>query len=90
MEITKDILYQLINNFSFSIIPDVIIGFKYVFLFMLVAYVIHWLPANIKEMYRGWFIKSNIFVKALIVVIVVFVIYQTRTAEIQPFIYFQF
>ena len=90
MEVTQNVLYQISNQFSFNIIPDVIIGFKYVFLYMLVGYVIHWLPSSIKEVYRGWFIKSSLWLKALIVVVVVFILYQTRTADIQPFIYFQF
>ena len=90
MEVTKNILYQISNQFSFSIIPDVIVGFKYVFLYMLVGYVIHWLPSSVKEIYRGWFVKSNLWLQGLIVIVVVFVLYQTRTAGIQPFIYFQF
>lgn len=90
IEDTKNILYQLSQKFSFSIIPDVIYAFKYVFLFMLVGYIIHWLPASFKEKYRGWFIQSNFAIQGLVVVLVVFIIYQTRTAGIQPFIYFQF
>lgn len=90
MEITGYILHQITQQFSWSIIWDVLVGFKYVFILMLIAYVIHWLPSRIKETYRGWFVKSNLWLKALIVVMVIFAIYQTRTADVQPFIYFQF
>ncbi len=90
MDVTANILHQLSYQFSLNLIPDILIGFKYVFLFMLVGYVIHWLPSRVKEAYRGWFIGSNIWLKGLVVIIVVFVLYQTRTADIQPFIYFQF
>ena len=90
LEVTNRILYQLSHQFTLDIIPEVIVGFKYVFLFMLLGYVIHWLPSKIKEAYRGWFVQSNIWLKGAIVLIVVFILYQTRTTAIQPFIYFQF
>ncbi len=90
MEVTTYILHQITQQFSWSIIGDVILGGKYVFGLMLAAYIIHWLPGTTKEAYRGWFVKSALWQKAIIVILVVFAIYQTRTAGIQPFIYFQF
>ena len=90
MDVTSNILHQLTYQFSIKLIPDILIGFKYVFLFMLVGYIIHWLPSKLKETYRGWFIGLNLWLKAFVVIIVVFILYQTRTADIQPFIYFQF
>jgi D-alanyl-lipoteichoic acid acyltransferase DltB (MBOAT superfamily) len=90
MEITGYILHQVTQQFSWTIIWDVIVAFKLVFGLMLIAYVIHWLPSRTKEGYRGWFVKSPLWQKAIIVVLVVFAIYQTRTADVQPFIYFQF
>jgi D-alanyl-lipoteichoic acid acyltransferase DltB (MBOAT superfamily) len=90
MEVTGQILHQISQQFSVSIIGDVIFAFKSVFAIMLIAYIIHWLPSKTKEWYRGWFVQSQLWIKALIVILVVFAIYQTRTSEVQPFIYFQF
>jgi ABC-type spermidine/putrescine transport system permease subunit I len=61
-----------------------------IFTILLIAYVIHWLPSSFKESYRGWFINSPIWVKALIAVIAVIIIYQAKSSDVQPFIYFQF
>lgn len=90
MQVTGNILHQMTQQFSIDIIPEVIYGFRYVFLLMLIGYVVHWLPSKTKEWYRGWFVQSSLLVKGLIVIVVVFILYQTRTAGIQPFIYFQF
>lgn len=90
MQVTGNILHQMTQQFSFDIIPEVVYGFRYVFLLMLIGYVIHWLPSKTKEWYRGWFVQSSLLMKGLIVIVVVFILYQTRTAGIQPFIYFQF
>lgn len=90
MQITSDILHQLTHNLDWSIVPDIVWGFKFVFITMLIGFVIHWLPSKTKEMYRGWFVETSLFTKGLIIILVVFALYQTRTADIQPFIYFQF
>ncbi len=90
MEVTTQILNQISQQFSFQIITEVMWGFKTVFLLMLMGYIIHWLPSRIKQTYKHWFINANYGLQALIVIIVVLLIYQTRTADIHPFIYFQF
>jgi hypothetical protein len=90
MEGSYNILNQIANQFSFLIIPDVVWAFKTVFAMVLVGLIIHWLPTPIKEKYRGWFIQSSLLVQGIITFLVVILLYQTRTAELQPFIYFQF
>ena len=57
---------------------------------MLVGFIIHWLPSNFKEFYRGWFIKTPMYIKVLISAEVIFLLYQFQSSEIYPFIYFQF
>lgn len=81
---------QIGSNFQINLIPVMISSYYKTFILISFAFVVHWLPFNFKENYRGWFIKSHIFIKAIIVIIVVFILYQAKSAEIQPFIYFQF
>ncbi len=81
---------RIINYFSFSTILQAIAGYKLVFSLILIAFIIHWLPSQTKENYRGLFIRTPIVVKIFIFLIAVFVIYQFKTAELQPFIYFRF
>ena len=52
--------------------------------------IIHWLPVNFKRWYRLNFALLPVPVIALLVVFVVFVVYQFITADLQAFIYFQF
>jgi alginate O-acetyltransferase complex protein AlgI len=72
-----------------SIIP-VFLNYKTVFFVMVLGYLLHWLPGGMKAAYRDWFIRSPYFLKAVITVIIIFIIYQAWSAELQPFIYFQF
>ncbi len=90
MEHARQLISQIWNNFSFSIIPEVLVSYKMVFAIMLIGYLMHWLPSSVKSWYRDWFINTPVYVKPVIVVMVIFVIYQFWSAGLQPFIYFQF
>jgi D-alanyl-lipoteichoic acid acyltransferase DltB (MBOAT superfamily) len=90
MERANQMIKQVATNFNPSIVPDVLVSFKMIFIVMAFGYTVHWVPSKWKEFYRGWFIKSPIYLKVIFAVIVVFIIYQARSAELQPFIYFQF
>ena len=54
-----------------------------------IGLVIHWLPENFKRRYRIWFAKMPIPLMIVVCAIIVFVIYQFITADLQSFIYFQ-
>ena len=61
-----------------------------VFALFALGMVIHWLPDNWKRRYRFWFARMPLPLMAAVVVLTVFIAYQFVTAEMQPFIYFQF
>jgi alginate O-acetyltransferase complex protein AlgI len=90
IRLAGDMLSRIFYSFGAEYIFQVLSGYKNVFFLMLLALVIHWLPSGIKEYYRGAFIRSHTLVKILVVVTLVIVIYQVRSAGIQPFIYFRF
>ncbi|MCR5298727.1 MAG: hypothetical protein K6D57_05475 [Paludibacteraceae bacterium] len=52
--------------------------------------IIHWLPDHFKRWYRMNFALLPLPVMAIAVVVVVFVLYQFVTSDLQAFIYFQF
>ncbi|MBS1652166.1 MAG: MBOAT family protein [Bacteroidetes bacterium] len=90
MTIVLEIFNRIKNNFGLDLFFEVIAGYKIVFLIMLLGYIIHWIPENIKEKYRFYFAKLNYVTMLLITVAVVFSAYQLMSGDMQPFIYFQF
>jgi alginate O-acetyltransferase complex protein AlgI len=90
VEKVMEMMHQIGHDFNWAIVPMVISNYKMIFLLMLAAYVIHWLPSSLKETLREIFIKMPVYAKVAITVVVVFVVYQSVSAELQPFIYFQF
>lgn len=69
---------------------DICVAYRNVFLLFLFGMVIHWLPTDWKRRYRIIFARMPLPLMVLVVVATVFLIYQFVTAEMQPFIYFQF
>ncbi len=84
------LMYQIVHSFDIEHFGQIVSAYYPILLLMLFAYVVHWLPTKIKEWYRSVFVNLPHWAKAVVAIIVVFLIYQTRTAEVQPFIYFQF
>ena len=82
----------IIDNLSNSNVNvlDVLWGYHNVFLLFVIGMVIHWLPVKLKRRYRLTFASLPLPAMGAIVVVAVFFIYQFVTAEMQPFIYFQF
>ncbi len=82
--------YQILHNMNLDNALQLTIEYRYVFLIMLLGYITHWLPYSFKDSIKILFIKSHIIIKAVVVVIISILCYQTYAADFQPFIYFQF
>ncbi len=90
IESIKVMLAQIINNFSPGSYLTVIPAYSSVFLLMAIGYIIHFLPENFKESYRGLFIKIPLVFQLVLVMIVAILLFQMRSTETTPFIYFRF
>lgn len=86
----KSMVNQIGSRWDMSLIPQICMGYKYVFILIILGMIIHWLPENFKRRYRFSFAALPLPAMAIFVVIFVFIIYQFITADLQKFIYFQF
>jgi D-alanyl-lipoteichoic acid acyltransferase DltB (MBOAT superfamily) len=83
-------LRQMIYSFSPGSFPDVLLAYGPVLILMLTGYIIHFLPEMTKEAYRAVFIKIPVAAQLLIILVIASVLFQMRTTEVMPFIYFRF
>ena len=90
MMIVGQMLSQMTNQMFNADFVGIITNYAPVFGLILLGFVMHWLPERFKENYRHLFHKIPIPVKAIIAVCVMLFLYQVRSADLQPFIYFQF
>ena len=86
----KNMVNQMGSHWDLSKIPDIVMHYSNVFILIVLGMVIHWLPEKFKRRYRIWFAKMPIPLMVVVCVLIVFVIYQFITADLQAFIYFQF
>jgi alginate O-acetyltransferase complex protein AlgI len=86
----KKFYTQVSSNFGWEIIPDFLMGFRYVLLVLVLSFVLHWLNNNFKSRWRDRFINAHPIIQGIICIVTIIVIYQSVSAEAQPFIYFQF
>ena len=81
---------QIGGAWNNSIIPDFLWEYRWVVAMFIAGMVIHWLPTNWKRRYRLAFSAMPLWLMVIAVCIAIIVIYQFVSAEMQPFIYFQF
>lgn len=86
---------DVINNISMvTFSPEqwqtIVMGYKNVFLLMLIGYVWHFLPDSFSATLRSAFDKTPLVIKGIILGLVYWLVYAAASAGPQPFIYFQF
>ena len=89
-ETATNMVNQIGGAWDNSIILPFMWEYRYVVIMFLMGMVIHWLPTKFKQWYRINFALMPLWLMVLCVVAAVIIIYQFITADMQPFIYFQF
>ncbi|MDH5598679.1 MAG: hypothetical protein OEY34_06125, partial [Cyclobacteriaceae bacterium] len=90
IEIANSMMYQIWNNFTVKIIPEVFTSSLPFFITLIIGFIIHWLPVNLKDEMMRKFIRSHVLIKLLACIVIVFIIYQYMKGGVRSFIYFQF
>ena len=81
---------QMCCNMHIELLPGIISGYMYVMILILVGYISHFFPRTWKEMPVAILQKGGLVLECLALVVVIYLVIQTKSSEIQPFIYFQF
>ena len=89
-ETAKNMVNQIGGAWDSSIILPFMWEYRYVVILWLLGMVIHWLPTKFKQWYRLNFAMMPLWLMVICVFVAIVIIYQFITADMQPFIYFQF
>lgn len=89
-ETATNMINQIGGAWDSTIIPAFLREYSTVVVLFVLGMLIHWLPARWKRRYRLCFAALPVWAILLCLAITVFVVYQFITADMQPFIYFQF
>ena len=86
----QNMVNQIGGAWNSEIIPNFICEYRSVVILFALGMLIHWLPSRIKRWYRVRFCTLPMWTIILIVILTIVGVYQFITADLQPFIYFQF
>jgi len=89
-ETAKQMVTQIGCAWDNSIILPFIHEYRYVVILFVLGMIIHWLPDRFKRRYRLAFAALPLPLMILAAAAAVIIAYQFITADMQPFIYFQF
>jgi D-alanyl-lipoteichoic acid acyltransferase DltB (MBOAT superfamily) len=90
MQTVGAMLTQIFTAFHPEIISDYILGHPLVSLFMLTGFVLHFTSRKTEQKVENLVIRSPFILKLVYLSLIIFLVIQIKSSEIQPFIYFQF
>ena len=90
MQTVGEMLTQIFTNFHPEVFTQFVMGYKGVFVLMVVGYILHFLPKSAENSLQAVVTRSPLLVQAVMLAIAIFVVVQFKSAGVQPFIYFQF
>ena len=81
---------RIFADFHPELLPQVLSGYRYVFILIVLGYAVHLLPLNAEERLSRFFARSGVLCCAVALAAVIYLVIQVKSSTIQPFIYFQF
>ncbi|MGD8778862.1 MAG: MBOAT family O-acyltransferase [Ignavibacteria bacterium] len=88
--LAMEMINQILFNFHGEIFLQFIDGYSLVFILILAGFIYHFIPRSFDNYLEGLITKSPLVLKALLLVFIIWLVAQAKSADIQPFIYFQF
>ena len=85
-----DMLRQIFTAFTPGLLPQLVSGYWEVFALMGLGFFLHFVPASWERAGERVVTTLPLVGKALLLVLLIYVVIQMKSADIQPFIYFQF
>jgi len=86
----SDMIAQIASGFSFNLLLQIVNGYQLVFTFIALGYFLHFLPKKIDIKTEQFVIKTPLVIQSVYLALFIFIVIQVKSAEVQPFIYFQF
>jgi alginate O-acetyltransferase complex protein AlgI len=90
MQTVEEMLRQILFHLNPQLLFEFITGYKAVVTLMLIGYLLHFIPTSADQDLERRMTEMPLVYKATLMLVVIVIVIQTKSAAIQPFIYFQF
>lgn len=84
------ILQRIFTAFHAGIFPAWLQEYRIPAILIVIGYLAHWQPDSWERTFSKTLAKVPLILQALALALVIWILFQARSADIQPFIYFQF
>lgn len=85
-----EVFNRIFTAFHPEVLPQFVLGYKVVFSLMILGYLLHFVPQQLETRVNDAVIRMPLVLQAVAITLLIILIFQIKSAEIQPFIYFQF
>lgn len=85
-----EVMKQIASNFHPEVFLQFVSNYPQVLGLMLLGYLLHFVPDRIESLVAVRFKESHFVLQSLALAVIIWLTIQTRSADLQPFIYFQF
>lgn len=90
METALSVITQISDHFTPEVFLQFVVGYKNVLLLLLLGYLLHFTSKKQELRFRSWLTDLPFFGQVCLFIVTVFLLIQIRSADAQPFIYFNF
>lgn len=84
------VLTQIGTQFSPGVFFQFVSSYPEIVALMVLGYALHFLPESLENLWQERLVRMPLMGQAALIIIVILMVVQVKTAGIQPFIYFQF
>ncbi len=89
-QLAFDMVSQIFTYFKGEVFWQFIDGYPMIALLVVIGYLLHYIPKKWELGWQNFVTKLPLAGKAILLVLVIWLVFQFKSADIQPFIYFQF
>lgn len=89
-ENSMTMIESIFTNFHPELFVQLVTGYKEVFILILLGFASHFISDGFMDGMRRMFVKSPYVLSLVVLIIVVYIVIQVKSSDVQPFIYFQF
>lgn len=90
LETVRTMGTQIFTNFHADVAPQFIEGYLLIVVALAVGYIAHMTPRSWTDGTRAFYVRLPFLLQGLIVAAVLFIVIQTRSSDLVPFIYLQY
>jgi alginate O-acetyltransferase complex protein AlgI len=84
------VFHQIFTFFHGAVFFQWIVGYQQVFILIVLGYTLHFIPKSVDNKVQALLTKSPLVVQALLLAIMIIIVVQVESAQLQPYIYFNF